>query len=243
MSAPGPDDRDTVRLMLEPDAEPSRQPIGDLIHGCGTITHLPIVCRRCGPAIVDLAGVIGIDSPADHASPGYSIGRPSNADLPSVARIACAWPGPGSAGRLRDVQSPHAIAALMIQSMCLTPIKQIGRIARNIGEETTWARTWCHDGFPPVRGTRLATCLAGWQPIFRDPLPSGEKPLPHVSQEVVISRQDVNQQFSETILINRDRRPCRLRAVRRNPDLVSASQQGRRRLDLVDLYLGVSLDT
>lgn len=56
---PGPDDRDALRSMHEPDARPSRLLVDNLIHECGNITHLPIVCWRCGPAIVNLADVIG----------------------------------------------------------------------------------------------------------------------------------------------------------------------------------------
>jgi hypothetical protein len=91
-SVPGPDDRDAVRSMLEPDAGPSRQLIGDLIHETGNITHAAIVCRRCGPAIVNLAGVIGIDFPADHGSRVFDWVS-SNADPPGVAHRVRGWPG------------------------------------------------------------------------------------------------------------------------------------------------------
>lgn len=109
---PGPDERDAVRSMLEPDAGPSRQLIGDLLHQCGNITHLPIVCRRRGPAIVNLAGVIGIDFSADHGSPAFDW-TPSSADPPGVTRVPSVA-GPGRTGRLDGyviVRSPDAIAA------------------------------------------------------------------------------------------------------------------------------------
>jgi hypothetical protein len=78
--------------MVEPDAGPSRQPIGDLIHETGNITHEAIVRRRCGPAIVNLAGVIGIDFPADHGSRVFDWVS-SNADPPGVAHRVGRWPG------------------------------------------------------------------------------------------------------------------------------------------------------
>jgi hypothetical protein len=72
--------------MVEPDAGPSRQLIGDLIHETGNITHAAIVCRRCGPAIVNLAGVIGIDFPADHGSRVFDWCPPTQIRL--MSRIA-----------------------------------------------------------------------------------------------------------------------------------------------------------
>jgi hypothetical protein len=75
--------------MPEPDAGPSRQLIGDLIHETGGITHLAIVCRRCGPAIVNPAGVIGIDFRRITAH-GYSIGCPPS-QIRLVSRASRQW--------------------------------------------------------------------------------------------------------------------------------------------------------
>jgi hypothetical protein len=81
--------------------------MGDLIYQCGHITHVPSVCRRCGPVIVHLARPIGINVPADHGSPVFDRAL-SNLDPPGIARIAPVAEAPDGCVIARN---PHAIAA------------------------------------------------------------------------------------------------------------------------------------
>ena len=90
---------------------------------------------------------------------------------------------------------------------------------------------------------RTVALLSGWRHVFGHFRSRAEKLLPHVFLEAVIVGQEAVQELGKAIVIDRDRRPRWLWVMRRDPDLVPASQQRRGGHDSVDLYLGVSVDT